>query len=386
MNILYYFWDEFTANDILDVFKKKGHTVDIDSTPINDKLNDINFAESFLSKIQSGNYDCVFSFNFYPIISKVTEAVGIKYISWCFDSPLKTLYTEAVFNSCNYIFVFDKHNVLRLKNMGVKNVFHMLLGVNTQKLNQLLGTDIHNANYQHDISFVGRTYNDSTNFYDKITDMPEYYKGFFDGIIRSQMDILGYDIASGIFTDNFVKSLDFVNFNISDEVLLDSGDMFAQIFQKKVTSIERPEILKTLSDAGNSVSHFASPKDIKIPGVHHMGYVDYDTEMPHVFRNSKINLNITLRTILSGIPLRCLDIMGAGGFLLSNYQPELAEYFVDGEEMVMYTGRQDLLDKVSYYLEHDEERISIATKGMYKIQQEFNYDIMIDKIFDITFR
>lgn len=385
MNILYYHWDEFTANDILDVFNRKGYSVDVDDTPIADKLNDINFAEAFLEKIQSGNYDCVFSFNFYPIISKVTEAVGTKYISWCFDSPLKTLYTEAVFNSCNYIFVFDYQNVHRLKALGVNNVFHMPLAVNTNKLNRLLSSNIRNTKYQHDVSFIGRTYNDSTNFYDQITNMPDYYRGFFEGIIRAQMDLFGCDLSSAICTDSFVKSLDFVNFNISDEVLLDSGDMFSQILQKKITAIERPEILTMLADAGISVSHFASPKDLKVPQVKQMGYVNYDTEMPLVFRNSKINLNITLRTILSGIPLRCMDIMGAGGFLLSNYQPELAEYFVDGEEMVMYTGRQDLLDKVTYYLNNDEERISIAINGQKKIEKEYSYDIMLDKIFNIVF-
>lgn len=385
MNILYYHWDEFTANDILDVFNRKGYSVDVDDTPIADKLNDINFAEAFLEKIQSGNYDCVFSFNFYPIISKVTEAVGIKYISWCFDSPLKTLYTEAVFNSCNYIFVFDYQNVQRLKALGVSNVFHMPLAVNTNKLNRLLSSNIRNTKYQHDVSFIGRTYNDSTNFYDQIANMPDYYRGFFEGIIRAQMDLFGCDLSSAICTDSFVKSLDFVSFNISDEVLLDSGDMFSQILQKKITAIERPEILTMLADAGISVSHFASPKDLKVPQVKQMGYVNYDTEMPLVFRNSKINLNITLRTILSGIPLRCMDIMGAGGFLLSNYQPELAEYFVDGEEMVMYTGRQDLLDKVTYYLNNDEERISIAINGQKKIEKEYSYDIMLDKIFNIAF-
>lgn len=385
MNILYYHWDEFTANDILDVFNRKGYSVDVDDTPIADKLNDIHFAEAFLEKIQSGNYDCVFSFNFYPIISKVTEAVGIKYISWCFDSPLKTLYTEAVFNSCNYIFVFDYQNVQRLKALGVNNVFHMPLAVNTNKLNRLLSSNIRNTKYQHDVSFIGRTYNDSTNFYDQITNMPDYYRGFFEGIIRAQMDLFGCDLSSAICTDSFVKSLDFVSFNISDEVLLDSGDMFSQILQKKITAIERPEILTMLADAGISVSHFASPKDLKVPQVKQMGYVNYDTEMPLVFRNSKINLNITLRTILSGIPLRCMDIMGAGGFLLSNYQPELAEYFVDGEEMVMYTGRQDLLDKVTYYLNNDEERISIAINGQKKIEKEYSYDIMLDKIFNIVF-
>ena len=57
--------------------------------------------------------------------------------------------------------------------------------------------------------------------------------------------------------------------------------------------------------------------------------------MPLIFRESKINLNITLRSITSGMPLRALDIMGAGGFLLSNYQQELAENYIDGEELVL---------------------------------------------------
>lgn len=386
MKILYYCWDEVAANDILDAFSRKGHIVEIDKTHITDKLNDINFAEAFLRRIQNDNFDCVFSFNFYPIISKVTEAVGIKYISWSFDSPCMTLYTEAIFNSCNYVFVFDRMDALKLKNLGVQNVYHMPLAVNTTKLNKLLSNSISNTNYQYDISFVGKTYNDSTNFYNQIKNIPDYYKGFFDGLIKAQMDIFGYDLASGIVTEDFMKQIDFVNFNISDEVLLNNADMFIQIFQKKITSIERPDILKMIADSGFLVAHFAPPDEPKIDNIQYMGYIDYNEKMPHVFRGSKINLNITLRSILSGIPLRCLDIMGAGGFLLSNYQPELAEFFIDGKEMIMYTGRQDLLDKVNYYLENEEERIEIAINGHKKIQQEFSYDIVLDRIWDIVFQ
>ena len=52
--------------------------------------------------------------------------------------------------------------------------------------------------------------------------------------------------------------------------------------------------------------------------------------MPLVFQNSKINLNITLRSIKNGIPLRAIDIMGAGGFLLTNYQNDFGLHFTDG--------------------------------------------------------
>ena len=64
--------------------------------------------------------------------------------------------------------------------------------------------------------------------------------------------------------------------------------------------------------------------------------VDYLKEMPLVFACSKINLNPSLRIIQTGIPLRAFDIMGAGGFLLSNYQEELLEYFENEKDMVVY--------------------------------------------------
>lgn len=46
--------------------------------------------------------------------------------------------------------------------------------------------------------------------------------------------------------------------------------------------------------------------------------VDYDTQLPFLYRRSKINLNITCRSIVTGIPMRALDVMASGGFLLSN--------------------------------------------------------------------
>lgn len=102
--------------------------------------------------------------------------------------------------------------------------------------------------------------------------------------------------------------------------------------------------------------------------------------MPYVFRHSRINLNITLRSITSGIPLRAMDIMGAGGFLMSNYQPELAEYFVDGQELVLFDSAQDMQWKLDYYLKHEEERRQIAKCGYEKVKRNFSYDILLKKI------
>lgn len=385
MKILYYCWDEYTSKDIMDVFKRKGYEVDYLNTPAEDKLRDAGLMEVLRYKFQNNNYDCIFTFNFWPVISKVANEFGVKYISWSFDSPCFTMHTEAIKNSCNYVFSFDKIEVMKLLGYGAKNVFHMPLAVNVNKLNKLLPKPILETEYKYDVSFLGKLYNDEYNFFDQIKGMPEYYKGFFDGIVNSQMNIYGYDLASDIITDDFAPILNtFVKFNLDKEILLKDTDFFIQMLQKKVTVVERLGILNMIANEGINLTLFAPKRDERLEGVEFMGYVNYDMEMPKVFRGSKINLNISLRTILSGIPLRCIDIMGAGGFLISNYQPELAEFFVDGEEVVMYSSRADLIDKIKYYLKNDEERIAIAQKAKARIENEFTYDVLLDKMFELA--
>jgi len=386
MKILYYCWDEITAADFIDVVQKMGYALDIFKYPINDKLNDENFATILKNKISSKCYDCIFTFNFFPIISKVAEELHIKYVSWIYDSPHLTLYSTAVFNSYNYIFHFDSAEVFRLQSAGVTNIYHMPLAVNVEKYKKLgdfsAQTDI---TYEHNITFLGSLYNDQYNFYDQIKSIPDYYRGFFDCIINTQMNIFGYDLASDLIRQhlNTATLNTFAAFNLDKEIFADDMDIFIQIIQKKITNVERINILNKLSEAGFSVSHYGPTSDASLRNVKFHGYADYDRQMPHIFRNSKINLNISLRSILSGIPLRCLDIMASGGFLISNYQPELAEYFENGIDLVMYESLDDLLTKTEYYLSHGSERKEIAYNGRNKDFKHLSYENQLQRIFDI---
>lgn len=121
----------------------------------------------------------------------------------------------------------------------------------------------------------------------------------------------------------------------------------------------------------------------KIPELDHCNYgmVDYYTKMPLVFANSRINLNISLRSIHSGIPLRVLDIMACGGFVLSNWQPEIEEYFVEGVEIVTFDSLEDCLEKMAYYLTHEEKRKQVAAAGKRKVRELFSYQSGLEKLF-----
>lgn len=149
--------------------------------------------------------------------------------------------------------------------------------------------------------------------------------------------------------------------------------LYAQyVINRKITGLERNDLIRTIAER-HPFDLFTHDRTFSLHGVTNHGTVDNYQEMPLVFNRSRINLNISLRSILSGIPQRAFDIMGSGGFLLSNYQNDFPEYFTPGEDFDFYESKGDLLDKINYYLSHETERIQIAGNGHDKIAAAHTY-------------
>ena len=200
--------------------------------------------------------------------------------------------------------------------------------------------------------------------------------------MQAQLKIYGYDFLDEQLNQIIMKQiLRYVKFDMSDRYFPAEKYIFLNMLRRKMTVMERVEIIKAVSERFPTVLYTdkATPE---LPAVKNMGYAEYSKQMPEVFKRSKINLNITLRSILSGISLRVLDIMGAGGFVLSNYQAEIAEYFKIEEEIVVYGSLEECLEKIKYYLAHDKEREKIAENGCRRVRQDFSYENQLQKIFD----
>ena len=105
--------------------------------------------------------------------------------------------------------------------------------------------------------------------------------------------------------------------------------------------------------------------------------------MPKVFHMSKINLNFTIPNIKSGLPLRMWDIMGAGGFLMTNFQAEIPGFFEIGRDLVCFESEQELVEKCGYYLTHEDERIQIARNGYEKVKKMHSNKLRVIKLLQL---
>lgn len=317
MNILEFENKHFGVEDLKEILPTMGHKLTVISTPLILERTSDEFDQLFDKAISKCNYDAVFTFNYSVVVSKCCNRHNIPYIAWVYDSPLMTLYSYTITNPCNHIFLFDSAQYLELKNGGIDTVYYMPLAANTDRLDKLtLNENIHHI-FDSDISFVGSMYNEKGNFYDRIYDkLAPWARGYLDAIIAAQQNVYGMNFLENMLsgtpdTNRILGELMRVEpYTPNADGIETPAYTYANYFlARKVAQNERTALLSAVSE------HFTTKlythnKTPDMPHVINQGAIDFYDNMPYVFKCSKINLNITLRSIKNGIPLRCMDIMG----------------------------------------------------------------------------
>lgn len=389
MHVLMYRWKAYNYRDVEETFKMLGHIVDNIEQKLGNYDIDPAFEQVLRERLRQVHYDMVFTVNYFAVISNICQASGIRYVCWTCDNPLISMYHQSVFNDCNYIFTFDRTNYLEFKAMGVKHIWHMPLAVDTDRIDAMIDGTMNPRGmdkrvYAGDVAFVGSLY--ERNSYDKLKhNLPEYLQGYFDAVMEAQLNVSGANIIEPMLTTNILEQLQqyFKLEKSSEESFSDLGLIFqTTVLGFKIAEVQRRRALIELSKYFH-VNVYSNSDVSDLVRVQYMGSVDYWSEMPKVFRESKINLNFTIPNIKSGIPLRIWDVLGSKGFLLTNYQAEIPLYFKEGEDLVCFDGAEDLREKVTYYLSHEEERKQIAENGYRKVKEYHTYVNRITEMLNI---
>lgn len=382
--ILMYRWKAYNYLDIKFTFEKLGFQVrEVYQELLNYDVDEA-FAQELKKIIKCEGFDFLFTVNYFPLISNVCQECGLLYVCWSCDNPLISLYHKSVFNSVNRIFLFDMTNVEEFRGMGAEHIYYLPLAVDCNRIDHLFTHSTDLGDYKNEISFVGSLY--EKNSYDKMEfTMPDYLRGYFEATMEAQKDLQGINIIDRMLTPEILMELEnYFELEKSEDSLSDLNLIFSvTTLGFKIAQKQRRSILIELSKH-HAVSLYTNNNSQDLIRVKYKGSVDYWEEMPKVFAGSKINLNITIPNIKSGIPLRVYDILGAGGFCITNFQAELPMHFENEKHLVWYYNERDLFEKVEYYLKHEEERNRIAIAGRKYVKNCCSYENRINEMLEKT--
>nr|WP_297705516.1 DUF3880 domain-containing protein [uncultured Butyrivibrio sp.] len=386
MRVAVAYFNELKKEDLIWTLLQAGYDAQLIDLPISIYSIAQSDARSYADCIRESSIEAVLTYDFSAALSDGCQMCGIPYVSWIYDCPQKALYEAAVSNDCNYIFSFDKRQVEIIRRCGGKHVFYQPLGTNIFRNSRTVITRDDKEKYSCDISFVGNLFTDgiyelcekvatgsTKNEYEMI--MRDAY-GKWDGVDRI------HNKLSDSAIDNL---LDIGRKELTKDFRMDLDEYFgARLLAYKLAEKERTNMLSRLAPYG--IKFYTGEKSISIPGITSLPPIDYMEELPKLYNLSKININITLHSITEGIPLRVFDIMGAGGFVLSNYQPAIEEEFEIDKEIVVYKDLDEMEDKVRYYLFHEDARQKISINGNKAVTKRFNNEklvkFMIEKAFN----
>ncbi len=202
-----------------------------------------------------------------------------------------------------------------------------------------------------------------------------YYAQCFDLVVvydsLSRFRFRQYGIDAVSFFSSFDASKYFIIENTHKDIDVSFvGDLGGKL--------ERQEYVDYVLNCGIRLETFgAGSKNGALPLV----------KMVEVFNRTKVNLNFTRisrRNALRSEPAinyrlrqvkgRISEIALSGGFVLTEYVPGLEEAYEPGKEVEVFDSRDELVEKIGYYLAHDAERVAIANAGHKRASRD--YDVM----------
>ena len=365
-----------------------GHNVHIPTYKVTLWASSDAETEIIEEELEEGHYDLVVTYDFCPSVSTACQRSHVKYYAWVYDSPLLELYRDEACNPCNYISVFDRKQYARLKELNrIPHLFYLPLAAEVDVFGQVSIKKKDEKKYRADVAFVGRLYN-NRGYEELFDENTKELKKEADAIVEScgcRWD--GKTNLFGKATDELIQHICNKKDDLAWDVYHIDKRYYAESLKliRRCNELERVEILNRLAEDYSVVLYSEKVPDGLLHNVTIRPWVDYWSEMPKVFYLSKINLNITSRSIESGIPQRIWDILAVGGFCLTNYQPELTEYFEIGKDLEVYHNMDELLEKVDYYLSHEEQRIRIAMNGYQKVRKYHTYRHRLTQALHVVF-
>ncbi len=285
------------------------------------------------------------------LFSRFFEDARIPYVSWFTDTPRMILYDRKLYTSHYAVAAtWEKAYTQHFRDLGFEHVFHMPLATDPALFS---GPPAHR--FDRPVGFVGAPMiKEASEAWDILRHLPDV-----QAAIRKTLD-------EGRATRT--------NFTEGVRALLEARYLDGRT-TSELRNIELCFIYEATRRQREAMVQLLEPLNIEVRGDETWrriarnagGAVGYFDDLPKYYRDTAVNLNTTSLQMEYAVNQRVFDCPAAGGFLLTDAQPDLAEFFDPKTEVATYESVEELPDAVAHYLEHPKERLEIILRAQRRI-------------------
>jgi spore maturation protein CgeB len=263
-----------------------------------------------------------------------------------------------------HCFVWDRAYLEAWKHMGARHVHPTMLAADTSTFPR------RTPSYRYDVSFAGRM-GDPTGLRQMRQAVANpRTNDFVDRLIEQKLACPSKSLLE-LWAELVRESF--------PDMLLDwnrpgMGELHLHIHREGSARL-RQTLLQRIRSARPDI--FGADWEMPGAGIHPP--VDYAGELPGVYADSRINVNITALQLEYSVNNRIFDVAAVGGFLLTDHREDLRRVFPEFGKMTYHSG-DELDDMVAYFLSHEGERRDLAAELQKAVLAHHTYE---HRAFDI---
>lgn len=313
-----------------------------DFKTLHDELGHARMNEHLWALVKKECPDLLFSVLFEAeldrdVLRKISEDTPTTTVNWFADDHWRFETFSRHWAPCfNWVVTTADSALPKYRAIGYQNVIKSQWGFN-HFLYRDLGLPL-----AYDVTFVGQPHGNR--------------RGTVDAIRRRGIDlqVWGTGWESGrIEQDAMIRVFNQSRVNLNLSNASSTG-----------TPMSLPRLTAgAIREAGRALEHFSWGRRIK------------------AWRRSVLQARAAAAHYPEQIKARNFEIPGCGGFQLTGWAENLDEYFEIGKEVVCFESDSDLIEKIAYYLEHEDERRAIAQAAHQRALAEHTYERRFQQIF-----
>ncbi len=275
------------------------------------------------------------------VLRTVTEDLGIMTINWFCDDHWRFERYSRLWAPCfRWVVTTAESALSKYAKIGYYNVIKSQWACNSFSYRRM------NLPHEYDVTFIGQPYGDRRKIIEQLRETGIHVRTWGQGWDSGRVS---QDEMIQIFNTSRI------NLNLTAAYGSNSDDETA------VASRKRRPFQKLLDRILFANTRATDHRPISV------------SDQPAVSASAEHSTE--------QIKGRNFEVPGTGGFLLTQHAAHLEDYYELGKEVVNFHSTEEMIEKIRYYLTHEDERTAIAEAGYQRTLSNHTYQQRFNDIF-----